>query len=171
MEFSISEAEIEEEYHVSRWIIGYKMIFGIVELLLGVGIAFFNQIALHWYRIYATKELSEDPHDLLVRLTKDMVPNLLSHHTFLVVYLTLLGSAKIAGAIGLFYKQNWGVDLLVCLTILMFPFQIFQLITHPTFPDFLYIFMGLFISMYLVNFRPHEWARRLAKKTKHFHTK
>ena len=158
------EQHIEEEFHVSWYIIAYKFIFGLAEAVLGIGIAFFGKTAIIWYRAYSRAELSEEPHSLLVRLTRGIIPTVLAHHTFLVFYLLLLGLTKIAGAIGLMYKQNWGVDLLVALTIIMFPFQCIQLVTHPSIADFLYIFIGLFIALYLVNFKPRQWTRRVVKR-------
>ncbi len=167
MKTVVIEERIEKEYHVSWYIIAYKLFFGIVEFLLGAGITFFGQTALVWYRVYASRELLEDPHDLLVRLSEGVVPNVLAHHTFLALYLILLGGAKIAGAVGLIYRRNWGVDLLVALTLIMFPFQFIRLIMHPSLSDFLYIFVGLFIALYLINFRPHEWAKRMATKIRY----
>jgi uncharacterized membrane protein len=159
------EERIEEEFHVSWYIIAYKAIFGLTEFLLGTGIIFFGQAALRWYRVVTIAELSEDPHDVLVRVTAHVVPTILTHNTFIALYLILLGAAKIAGAIGLIYKQHWGVDLLVGLTFIMLPFQIIQLAMHPSLPDFLYIVTGLLIALYLVNFRPRQWARRVAQRT------
>lgn len=160
----LTRIKIEKEYHVSWYIVVYKLLFGLTEFILGLGIALFGKAALHWYAIYIAQELSEDPHDLLVRLTQGIVPNILTHNTFLILYLILLGGAKIAGAIGLVYKQNWGVDLLVALTIIMLPFQIFQLLVHPSLPDFIYISVGLFIALYLVNFDPQKWMKRMTRK-------
>jgi len=158
------EQNIEEEYHVSWYIIIYKLIFGLVEFVLGIGIIAFGKAALLWYRASAARELAEDPHDLVVHLTRGFVPGLLSHNTFLALYLIILGGAKIAGAIGLIYRKNWGVDLLIGLTIIMFPFQFIQLILHPSLPDFLYILIGILIALYLVNFKPNEWAKRMSRK-------
>ena len=166
MKFQKVEQQIEEEYHVSWYIIAYKFIFGLAELLLGIGIALYGKIALSWYDVYVTQEFSEDPHDLVIRLTRGFVPNFLTHNSFLVFYLCLLGSAKIAGAIGLIYKQTWGADLLIVLTVLMLPFQIIQLVMHPSLLDFLYISLGIFIALYLVNFHPKKWAHRMVKKIK-----
>lgn len=160
------EQKIEEEYHVSWYIVAYKLLFGIGEFLLGLGITIFGRVALRWYEVYRFQELSEDPHDLLVRLTEGVVPNVLTHHVYLVIYLLILGGAKIAGAIGLIYKRNWGADLLIGLTLVMLPFQVVQLLLHPSLPDFLYIVIGLVIALYLVNFRPQDWAKRMAKKIK-----
>ncbi len=162
-----TEERIEKEFHVSWYIVVYKLLFGAMEFLLGISITLFGKSALHWYRIVAVQELSEDPHDVLVRLTEHVVPNILTHNTFIALYLIILGSAKIAGAIGLMYKQYWGVDLLVGLTFIMLPFQLVQLVMHPSVPDLLYIVTGLLIALYLVNFRPHEWAKRITKHITH----
>lgn len=161
MNLSGAEQEIEKEYHVSWYIIAYKGMFGLVEFLFGVGITFFGRQVLTWYRVFSARELSEDPHDLLVRLSENIVPNVLARHSFLALYLLLLGGAKIAGAIGLVYRKNWGIDLLVFMTICMFPFQFVRLLLHPSIADFLYIFVGIFIALYLINFKPHAWVRRM----------
>lgn len=158
------EQRIEKKYHISWYIVAYKFLFGFIEFLFGIGITLYGRIALGWYRTFAATELAEDPHDLLVRFTEGVVPNILMHHTFLAIYLIALGLAKIAGAVGLMYKQHWGVDLLVALTFLMFPFQFIRLLMHPSLPDFLYIGIGIFIALYLIEFRPHEWAKRVTSK-------
>lgn len=160
------EQQIEKEYHVSWYIISYKFLFGLAELFFGITITLFGRTALLWYRAYARQELAEDPHDLIVHFTEGIVPNLLTRHTFLALYLIILGSAKIAGAIGLVYKKNWGVDLLVSLTMLMLPFQFIRLLQDPSMPDFLYILVGLLIALYLVNFRPHDWVKRVTKRVR-----
>lgn len=164
MKPSAVEEQIEKEFHVSWYIVAYKLLFGLSEFLLGIGITIFGRAALHWYRVVATRELSEDPHDVLVRLTERIIPNILAPHTFIALYLVILGAAKIAGAVGLIYKQHWGIDLLVGLTFIMLPFQLVQLLMHPSLPDFLYIVTGLLIALYLVNFRPHDWAARVSKR-------
>jgi uncharacterized membrane protein (DUF2068 family) len=160
----VQETRIEQEYHISRYIIAYKLLFGIAEFLLGIGITFFGKKALYWYRLYAAHELSENPHFVLVRMTENILPNLLAQHTFLAFYLVLLGTVKIAGAIGLIYKQHWGVDLLVCVTLCMLPFQVVQILLHPSVADAFYISMGLLITLYLINFQPVFWIHNLLQK-------
>ncbi len=155
------EEALEEHYHVSIYIVVYKLILGISEFLLGIAIALFGSQIYRSYQFILLSELSEDPHDLLARLSEVVVPNVLTHNTFVVVSLIVLGLAKIAGAIGLIYKQNWGVDLLVALTILMAPFQIIALILHPRVFDFAYLVVGLVIALYLVEFRPKAWISRV----------
>lgn len=160
------EEELEKDFHVSWFIISYKFLFGLAELLLGLGIVFFGRNAFLLYRNYASQELFEDPHDILARFTENFIPYILAHHTYIVIYLIILGSAKIAGSIGLIYKKNWGVDLLVALTLIMLPFQTINLILHPSLQDFVYIFVGLLISLYLVNFKPKIWAVKMIEKSK-----
>ncbi len=157
------EAELEDHYHVSIYIVVYKLILGISEFLLGIAIALFGPQIYRSYQFILLSELSEDPHDLLARLSQAVVPNVLTHNTFVLVSLIVLGLAKIAGAIGLTYHQNWGVDLLVGLTVLMAPFQIIELILHPRAFDFAYLVVGLLIALYLVEFRPKAWVSRVLR--------
>jgi uncharacterized membrane protein len=155
------EIQIEKEFHVSFYIILYKFLFGLAELLSGLGILFFGKRILGRFTVMITQELLEDPHDMLANLSTKIVPNLLTHNTFLTLYLIILGSAKIAGAIGLIYKRNWGVDLLVGLTVLMFPFQFIDLVIHPSIFDFFYITIGILIALYLIEFKPKAWISRI----------
>ena len=157
------EEQIEKEFHVSVYILVYKFLLGLVELSAGIAIAFFGSKIYQLYRTGLIKELSEDPHDLLARLSETIVPDILAHHTVVVLYLIVLGLAKMLGAVGLIYKQNWGVDLLVGLTILLAPFQIINLILHPNFFDLIYFIVGIFIALYLVEFRPKAWISRVMK--------
>ncbi len=161
MKVFLNEKNAEKELHVSSYIILYKLCYGILEFVSGVVVAFFGRQMLRTYNLDITRELSEDPHDLFARIAHIILPNLIVHRTSLVITLILLGAAKIAGAIGLLYKQNWGVDLLVGLTMVMFPFQLVNLIMHPSFFDFLYITIGLIIAMYLIEFKPKAWVSRL----------
>jgi uncharacterized membrane protein len=155
------EKKVENEYHVSWYIILYKLTLGIVELLAGIGLALFGSDIMRFYLSYSARELSEDPHDILIRFSEGIVPQLFTHNTYLIFYLILLGMAKIAGSIGLVYKQNWGADLLVGLTVLLLPFQLVNLILHPSLFDVVYIFLGLFIALYLIEFRPKAWISKI----------
>ena len=157
------EAAIEQKYHVSIYIVIYKLILGIIEFALGIIVALFGSEIYQSIQTSLLRELSEDPHDLLARLAESLVPNVLTHSTFVVLSLMILGAAKIAGAIGLIYKRNWGVDLLVCLTIVLAPFQIVSLILHPRLFDTLYLLVGFVIALYLMEFRPKAWISRVLR--------
>ncbi len=158
------EQEIENEFHVSVYIIVYKFLLGAFEFGTGVTIAFFGSRIFQFYQASLLKELSEDPHDVLAHLSESVVPNVLAHNSYVVIYLLALGLAKMIGAVGLVYKQNWGVDLLVVLTILMAPFQIVSLILHPHIFDLLYLVVGLLIALYLIEFKPKAWISRMILK-------
>lgn len=166
MAFFQFKPQFESTYHVSWYIVAYKFLFGFVEFFSGISILFFGHQALYWYQHLVRRELVEDPHDLAVRILESVVPGLLMHNTFLAFYLVLLGTAKMVGAVGLIYRQHWGVDLLVGLTFLMLPFQLASLILHPSFASFLYITGGLLIVLYLINFQPKEWAKRVSTHVK-----
>jgi len=156
-----AEEILEEEFHVSRYIIAYKMALGLVEFISGLAITLFGKQILAKYSILASQELSEDPHDLLAHLTMSIAPHIFTHNTYLVLTLILLGIVKIAGAVGLVYKQNWGVDLLVGLTMIMFPFQLVNLLIHRSLFDFFYISIGIGIALYLIQFKPKAWISRI----------
>lgn len=168
IESSIESTEeiIEEELHLSWYIIAYKFIVGFFETLLGFAILFFGKAALLWYQAYSTQQLSEDPHAMMVRLTRSFVPGTLNHHTFLVSYLIILGLVKMIGAVGLMRHQYWGIDLLVAVTLLMLPFQLVQLILHPSIIDLIYILIGIGIALYLINFDPKTWFKKQARNIK-----
>ena len=155
------EEAIEKEYHVSIYIVIYKFILGVSEFSLGIAMAFFGAEIYRSYQFSLLRELSEDPQDLLARISETVVSSVLTPGTFVVVSLILLGLTKMAGAVGLVRKQNWGVDLLVGLTILMAPFQIISLILHPRIFDFVFLAVGLVIALYLVEFKPKAWISRV----------
>ena len=159
------EERVENKFHVSSYIVAYKFVLGLSEFAAGLTISVFGSRIYQIYQASLFKELSEDPHDFLARLSESVVPNILTHNTYVVIYLLVLGLAKMVGAIGLIYKQNWGVDLLVALTILMFPFQVVNLILHPHIFDLIYLVVGLFIALYLIEFKPKAWVSRVLLRT------
>lgn len=156
--------EIEEEFHVSGLIIAYKFILGLLEFSLGLAIIFFGKNATNLYRNFKYSELLEDPHDLLVNITEKFVPYLLNHKDYVILILIILGLVKMIGAIGLIYKKNWGLDLLLGVTLLMLPFQIFNFLRNPSLFDLIYILIGVFIVFWLVNFKPHEYIHKVKKR-------
>lgn len=154
----------KEEFRVSRYIILYKLIFGLIEASSGLVVVFFGHKIFNNLNISILRELSEDPHDLLAKLSQNILPGLFTHNTLIVIYLIILGIAKIAGAIGLINKQNWGVDLLVGLTVILFPFQLVDLIVHPSVFKLLYLTVGILIALYLIEYKPKAWISRIMSK-------
>jgi uncharacterized membrane protein len=148
------------------FIIAYKLIFGLVESILGLGIIIFGTKYYQLYLSFQSQELLEDPHDLLATIGNSVVPYIIDHRTYIVLMLLLLGLVKVAGAIGLIYQKRWGVDLLLGLTIVLLPFQFYNLIFHHSLIDLFYIFIGIYIALYLTNYHPWDYTSRLIKGMK-----
>ncbi len=155
------DAPLEEEFHVSWAVIVYKFLLGLVEFVSGTGLLIWGNNAFRLYQAFMLREMTEDPHDVLARLTQRVVPSLFAQHTTLAFYLIVLGAAKLAGAVGLINRKNWGVDLLVSLTVILFPFQVASIFLHPSIPDTVYLVVGLLIALYLVDFKPKAWFARM----------
>jgi uncharacterized membrane protein len=160
------EEKVEEKFHVSWYIIAYKLIYGFFEFILGLGIAFFGHNAYTLYRNFQSQELLEDPHDLIAKMLNNIVPYLFNHHGYLVFLLILFGTVKIAGAVGLIYKKHWGIDLLLGLTFILLPFQFFNFVFHRSILDLYYIIIGIFIAFYLTNYKPWEYTKKFIQKIK-----
>lgn len=156
-----SEQRIENDFHVSIYIVVYKFLLGLFELLAGISLGLFGSQIYQVIQRDLLEELSEDPHALVAGILERTLPNVFNHSTFVILALIILGLAKVAGAVGLIYKRNWGADLLVGLTVLMAPFQIVSLILHPNLFDLLYLVVGLVIAFYLVGFRARAWISRM----------
>jgi uncharacterized membrane protein (DUF2068 family) len=152
------ENTLEVEYHVSWYIIAYKMAFGVIEFLSGLLVFFLGQ------RI---QFITEDQPEYFAGFVHQVLPYIFDHRTSLAAYLLLLGGVKILGAAGLIYHKHWGVDLLVGLTIILLPFQIVNLIRHPSWVEGGLMVIGLLIALYLINFSPKFWAKGVIHRARH----
>lgn len=166
MDLPILDQELEEEFHISRYIIFYKFISGSIELFLGLGTIFFSQQIFKLYQHFKASELLEDPHDLVVSLIEKVLPYLLEHRVYIVFFLTLFGLIKISGAIGLVYRKHWGLDLLVGFTIFLLPFTSYSLLANPSLSKFIYLTIDILIALYLVNFNPKHYFVNLKRRMK-----
>lgn len=150
--------------HISKTVIIYKFVTGVIELILGLGILFFGRNIARIYVQYEIREFLEDPHDILIAVTDKVVAPLVIHHrVYLMFFLIVLGITKIIAAIGLLYKKEWGLDLLIGLFIILLPFDIFTLFSHPTFLKAIYFLLNVFIALYLIEFKPHTYFLRYIK--------
>ena len=151
---------------IANYIVAYKFIFGLVEFLLGSGIIIFGKTFYRLYLNFQSQELLEDPHDLIAGIGRSVVPYIFNHQTYIVFFLLLLGAVKIIGAIGLIYKKPWGVDLLLGLTLVLLPFQLYNVIFHRSLIDLFYLLVGIFIAFYLTNYKPWEYTSRRLREIK-----
>lgn len=158
------EDSLESEYHVSWFIIAFKLIAGALELAFGIAIMLLGRPAFVVYRDFLQEELVGEAHGTIARITERALPYIFANHTSLSFYLCLLGLAKVIGALALIRGKDWGADLLILLTIILFPFQVIQFVMKPSFLELGYIVVGILIALYLVNFKPKEWAISIVKR-------
>ncbi len=148
----------------SPYIIAYKFFSGLLEFSLGLGILLLGKKMFLIYQNIVASELIEDPNDLLVSLTKNIIPYFFEHRHYVILVLLILGSIKIAGAVGLYFHQHWGLDLLVGFTILLMPFDLYSLVSHFTLPKFVFLIIDIFIVLFLVDFKPKKYLKRFSKQ-------
>lgn len=153
--------DLENVYHISRLIIVYKFLLGLLEVILGLGIIIYGQRIYLLYTNFRNSEVLEDPHDLLARLLETFVPYLLAHRGYVVLILLLLGVTKMAGSIGLMKRKHWGLDVLIIVTILLLPFETFAIFAHPNLTKVAFFVINMLIALYLVNFNPKGYFTSL----------
>jgi len=149
--------------NVSKTIVIYKFVSGIIELVLGLGAIIFGKKIVVFYNQFKVRELLEEPHDLLVTTITKITPFLFQHRVYIISLLLILGTVKIVGAIGLMYEKEWGLDLLIGLFIILLPFEIYGLLTGFSVANLLYFLINLLITLYLIEFKPHRYFLRLKK--------
>ncbi len=161
----MAEDKIEvDEITIARYIIVYKFLLGLFETVLGVAMIIYGKTIFDLYVNFRNSELLEDPHDYLAMLVEKIVPYLLMHRGWVVFILLLLGITKMAGAVGLWYRKQWGLDILIVVTIALLPFEIYALVTHPSLTKTVYFIVNLFIALYLVKFNPKGYFTHLKKR-------
>ncbi len=148
---------LEQDLHVSWYIIIYKFILGVFELFLGLGIIIFGKQIITIYESFKAQELLEDPHDLLISVVEKISPILSKHQGYIILLLLLLGIIKIIGSVGLMYRKHWGLDLLVILTMAILPFQFYNLVVSFSLAKLIFFIIDVFIALYLVKFQPKEY--------------
>lgn len=149
---------VEGEYRASWLIIVFKYVSGLIEIILGLGIVFLGDEMISLYEMMKVKELLEDPHDLVIRMIEAVLPYFLKHREYVVIFLLVLGTTKIIGAIGLTYRKEWGRDMLIVLGIILLPFELVEFFRHPTVLRATYALVNLVIVLYLMNFHPRDYA-------------
>ena len=157
------QRQLESELHISSWIIIYKFILGLIELIIGL-IIFIEGNKLYGLYQNLRAELLEDSHDTIANFLQLFFPYLLEHRGYVLLFLIVLGLTKVIGAIGFHYKKTWGLDLLIGLTFALLPFDLFALIERPTLVKLSYFIINILIALYLVNFRPHHYFYNLKSR-------
>lgn len=156
----------EHKLNVSPYIIAYEFILGLFELLLGLGIGVGSRQILLLYTTIKSHELLEDPDDLLISIMEKIFPYILEYKGYIVLILVVLGLIKIAIAVGLYFKKDWGVDLLIVITVLIIPFDLYNLVVHSSFAQGIYLIINIFIILFLVDFKPRRYISKLKYRIK-----
>lgn len=159
-------ANPNETKEVSKVITGYKFALGIVELLLGLGIAVFGDKALTLYNNLKNAELLEDPHDLFVSIVDRSIPYVLQHKVAIVVILLLIGTIKIISCIAIWMGKEWGVHLLLFLMLVILPFDLFDLfrnllLDHISFGSMILSAINIWIILSLTHNHPVRYLKEL----------
>lgn len=157
---SKTEAIFEEaEQEISQIILAYKFALGILELVLGFGILFFDKQVLGFYIDLTYRDFFDTPHDLLVDFLQAVIPYILNHKVYIVSILIILGVIKIVSCIAYWTGRKWGGDVLVALLLFFAPFDLVKLATHFSIAESVYFILDIFIIFALTNFKPKRYFR------------
>lgn len=159
--------EKRSKHEVSRAVVFYKLVTGVVEVVLGAGLLVFGKNIGRIYSHYRVRELLEDPHDVLINFVSKFIATFVAHQRVYIMYLMfslfLLGLVKIIASIGLLRNKEWGLDLMIVLFLVLLPFDIATLFYQPSFLKLIYFLINLLITFYLLEFRPHYYIKRLKR--------
>lgn len=105
------------------------------------------------------EELGEDPHDFLANLLISLLPQV-SHSALLTLALISAGYLvlHVVEATGLWLRQLWVESLILVETAAFLPYEIYELVRHPTVFKVVILVVNLLIVGYLVRRRlqPHR---------------
>ncbi len=132
----------------------YKLVAGTIELTIALAFALFDRQFVGMYERFELSHLREDP-SIYVRTVEKAVPFLLSHHLYVVLFLSTFGIGKIIGVIGLWYEKVWAIYLMIIIGALLVPFEIVDFVSNPSIFKIFYILVNIAIIIYLSHFNPH----------------
>lgn len=132
----------------------YKLVAGIIEVIIGVSFGVFGKQFVRVYQNFELSHLREDP-SIYVRTVEKAIPFLLDHRTYVIVFFLTFGLGKIIGALGLWYEKMWAIHLMIILSALLLPFEFADFLHRPTIFLLFYIIANITIVLYLLHFNPH----------------
>lgn len=142
-------------------LVAYKFLVGITEVCIGAAFGLFGKQFLRFYEFFELSHAREDP-NLYIRTIERAIPFLLDHSTYVVVFFLTFGTAKIIGAVGLWFERMWAIHLMIILSAMMLPFEIIDFLRRPSIFLVFYIAANFAIVIYLLHFNPH--IRRIRHK-------
>ncbi len=132
----------------------YEIVSGAIQFALGIILYGLGSIGSKLaFSTIALEELREDPTDWFVLFLQRHFPG--SWHTKEIIAFVLIGYGliKIIGGIGLFKKKTWGYYLLTGFLLLLFPPDLYRLITNPSIGFGILLTVHFLILFPLVRYR------------------
>ncbi len=142
---------------ISNLIIAYEFALGLIEVVIGFGVAIFGNRVIQAYQSLRDTDILGEQHDLLVDALQKIVPYVSAHKFYIIVLLSALGLVKIISSIGLWMGKEWGKHLLIGLLVVLIPFDLAGIIIHMTLLDLAYLIIDVLIILYMTGFKPHHY--------------
>jgi uncharacterized membrane protein len=117
------------DYRFARWLVNFKGIFGIVELIIGIGLLLVGPKALNKYMLWLVEFEPFDRPSRIIDTTTQFVANhvLGSLHMLIALYMIVHGLVAIAVIIALVHKKMWAFPLAGIVLALFIVYQIYRL--------------------------------------------
>jgi uncharacterized membrane protein (DUF2068 family) len=144
---------------VLRLIAAERLLRGLVLLVAGVYLLFhlstdFGQLAER-----ATRSVELDPRQHFLHRLIDRLHRLRAHELRVVGVVAIgYGMLELVEGVGLWLDQLWAEYLTVIATSLLVPFELYELVLHPT----VWKAGGIFINLLIVLYLASSLRRRLA---------
>jgi len=133
------------------WIAAERTVRGL--LLVGVGVYLLSQsgASLSATVVHLARLVELDPHRPFIRHVIAKLGSLSSHElTLFGVGAILYGLLELVEGVGLFMRKRWAEWLTVIATSLLIPFEIYELVNHPSWLKAAGLAVNLVIVAYLI---------------------
>jgi uncharacterized membrane protein (DUF2068 family) len=133
------------------WIAAERTARGL--LLVGVGVYLLSQSAasLSSTAVHLARLVELDPHRPFIRHLIARLGSLSRHQlTLFGVGAILYGLLELVEGVGLFMRKRWAEWLTVIATSLLIPFEIYELVSHPSWLKSAGLVVNVLIVLYLI---------------------
>lgn len=117
------------DHKIAKIIVYFKGIFGIIELIVGLGLLFVGRESLNEYMLWLVDFEPFEKHPRLMDSTTRFIADhvLGSMHTLIALYMIVHGLVFIAVVIALVHKKMWAFPAAGILLTLFIIYQIYRL--------------------------------------------
>ncbi len=145
------------DYKLAKFLVYFKGIFGIIELIIGIGLLIVGPKALNKYMLWLVEfEPFDKPNKVIDITTQFIADHILgSLHTLIALYMIVHGLVFIAVVIALVHKKLWAFPTAGIILSLFIIYQIYRLTL--TFSLILLIFT--LIDITIIFFLKYEYKR------------